>query len=147
MMRLFQDGGGNRQRRSKKLRLRFCFGQEFRVRKDSSEHRKVLFESEALLLLRQSRCAIGERYDAEALFIACSCGRFNTAVGQKAGYDQGLDPERARIKSRFVLAKVSRPRFPSMTMSPGCGVSESTISAPQLPRTKAFVSTTPFRMP
>ena len=52
-----------------------------------------------------------------------------------------------RMKSRFVLAKVSRPRLPSMTMSPGCGASESMMAAPQLPLTKALPSTTPLSIP
>jgi hypothetical protein len=52
-----------------------------------------------------------------------------------------------RMKSRLVLAKVSRPRLPSMTMSPPVGASSSTIAAPHDPLTKAYPSTTPLRIP
>ena len=45
-----------------------------------------------------------------------------------------------RMKSRLVLAKVSRPRLPSTTMSPGSGTSSSQISTPQVPFTKALES-------
>ena len=56
--------------------------------------------------------------------------------------------ERARrMKSRFVVAKVSSPRLPSTTTSPSCGASASTISAPHSPLTNAVESTTPFRIP
>src|SRR4051812_31296922 len=56
-------------------------------------------------------------------------------------------PRLRRMKSRLVLANVSRPRLPSITMSPAAGVSRSTIAAPHVPFTKAFPSTTPFKMP
>ena len=46
-----------------------------------------------------------------------------------------------------VLAKASSPRLPSSTTSPSAGVRSPTISAPQVPLTKAFESTTPLRIP
>ena len=52
-----------------------------------------------------------------------------------------------RMKSRLVLANVSRPRLPSMRMSVSAGARSSTIAAPQLPFTNAWPSTTPLRMP
>src|SRR5580692_1249304 len=52
-----------------------------------------------------------------------------------------------KMKSRFVLAKVSSPRLPSMTISPSFGSSSSVIAAPHVPLTKALPSTTPLRMP
>jgi len=52
-----------------------------------------------------------------------------------------------RMKSRLVLANVSRPRLPSMRMSCGAGLSCSMMAAPQLSLTKAVPSTTPLRIP
>src|SRR6476620_5675935 len=52
-----------------------------------------------------------------------------------------------RMKSRFVLAKVSRPRLPSMTMSPSAGASSSMMAAPQVPLTNTPPSTTPLSIP
>jgi hypothetical protein len=56
-------------------------------------------------------------------------------------------PRARRMKSRLVVANVSRPRLPSTTMSPSCGASSSTISAPHEPLTNAVESTTPLRIP
>ena len=50
-------------------------------------------------------------------------------------------------KSRLVDANVSSPRLPSITMSCSSGASSSQISAPQVPLTNAFESTTPLRIP
>lgn len=52
-----------------------------------------------------------------------------------------------RMKSRFVLAKVSKPRLPSMTMSPSAGANSSMMAAPQVPLTNTPPSTTPLRIP
>src|SRR5437868_1029456 len=53
-------------------------------------------------------------------------------------------PRARRMKSRLVVAKVSRPRLPSTMTSPSCGERESTISAPHSPLTKALGSTDTF---
>src|SRR6476469_7896223 len=52
-----------------------------------------------------------------------------------------------RMKSRLVDANASRPRLPSMTMSPSAGLTSSTNAAPQLSLTNELDSTTPARMP
>ena len=58
-----------------------------------------------------------------------------------------MTPVLRRMKSRFVLANVSSPRLPSITMSSSCGVRSSTMSAPHESFTNALLSTTPFRIP
>jgi hypothetical protein len=68
------------------------------MRQDSGKHGEVFFKREVLLLFGQRRGAIGERNNAEALLVTCTCRRFNAAVRQEAGDHQSLDPARTKDK-------------------------------------------------
>jgi hypothetical protein len=59
--------------------------------------------------------------------------RLDAAVGEEAAEHDGFDLAAAQDEARFVVAKVSRPRLPSTTMSDSAAAISSQISAPQVP--------------